>query len=336
MNEDVERIRQSVNWGGRVKRLNLLVVMALVLSLVMPLAAPLAQATARVQPLLLEMAVQQPDQMVSVIVQKTVKDDRVEQAVGALGGTITKDLHIINAFAAEMKAKDVAQLAKIDGVKWVSLDGRVTSASLINYTVRDEFAAVSYSNNNGTQSWTGNWIETGEEGSASSGSMKITSAQLQLANKTRTLYRAANLTQAVTATLSFQYKRSGLDDANDYVALQISANGGTTWTELARYAGPGTDSALAAASFNITGYRAANTTIRFATSRRWALPTCCTSTTCRSHTRLTMAYPPAPMRATSLRPIPTPATTARSPGNPTGLKMTPGFPARIPPMVTCR
>ena len=46
MNEDVERIRKSVNWGGRVKRLNWLVVMALVLSLVMPLAAPsmLAQA----------------------------------------------------------------------------------------------------------------------------------------------------------------------------------------------------------------------------------------------------------------------------------------------------
>ena len=105
MNENVERIRKSVNWGGRVKRLNLLVVMALMLSLIMPLAAPFAQQAARIQPLLVQLAAQDPDQVVSVIVQKSVKDDRVEQAVGALGGTVTKDLHIINAFAAEMKAK---------------------------------------------------------------------------------------------------------------------------------------------------------------------------------------------------------------------------------------
>ena len=142
MNEDVERIRKSVNWGGKVKRLNLLVVIALMLSLLIPAATPLAQQAARVQPLLLQLATQQPDQTVSVIVQKTVKDDRVEQAVGALGGTVTKDLHIINAFAAEMKAKDVAQLAKTDGVRWVSFDapvvetggpdGTVNTAALLN------------------------------------------------------------------------------------------------------------------------------------------------------------------------------------------------------------
>ena len=270
MNEDIERIRQSVNWGGRVKRLNLLVAVALMLSLIMPLAAPVAapgaRATARVQPLLLQLAAQQPDQMVSVIVQKAVKDDRVEQAVDVLGGNITKDLHIINAFAAEMKAKDVAQLAKIDGVKWVSLDGHVTSAGQISHTVRDEFAAVSYSNNNGTQNWASSWTETGDDGTAGSGSVKVASAQLQFANTNRRLQRTANLSSAVAATLSFQYRRSGLDDANDYVALQISANGGATWTELARYAGPGTNSTWQTASFNILGYVVANTTVRFATS----------------------------------------------------------------------
>ena len=112
------------------------VVMALMLSLVMPLAAPGARATARVQPLLLEMAAQDPDQTVSVIVQKAVKGDRVEQTVGALGGTFTKDLHIINAFAAEMKAKDVPQLAKTDGVKWVSLGAAVRSTADGSVSIR--------------------------------------------------------------------------------------------------------------------------------------------------------------------------------------------------------
>jgi serine protease AprX len=128
MNESFERIRKSVNWGGKVKYLNLVVALALVMTLAMPLAAPLAQLGARIQPLLVELAAQDPDQTVSVIVQKSVKDDRVEQAVGALGGTVTKDLHIINAFAAELKAKDVTQLARVNGVRWVSFDAPTQSA----------------------------------------------------------------------------------------------------------------------------------------------------------------------------------------------------------------
>ncbi|MBI5565259.1 MAG: hypothetical protein HY870_10200, partial [Chloroflexi bacterium] len=97
----------SVNWGGGIQKFKLLLVLTLLLSLTpMPIAAT---STARVQPLLLELAAQQPDQVVSVIVQKAVKDDRVEQAVRALGGTVTKDLHIINAFAAEIKARDVTR-----------------------------------------------------------------------------------------------------------------------------------------------------------------------------------------------------------------------------------
>ena len=134
MNENFERIRKSVNWGGKVKHVSLLVVLALVLSLVMPLAAPLTQPAARIQPLLLEMAGQQPDQVVSVIVQKAVKDDRVEKAVDALSGRVTKDLHIINSFVAEMKVKDVAQLAKADGVRWVSFDAPVKQAGVVEFT----------------------------------------------------------------------------------------------------------------------------------------------------------------------------------------------------------
>ena len=131
---DKLNIPKSVNWGGKVKRLNLLVVMALLLLLVMPMASPLTQQVARVQPLLLEMAAQQPDQVVSVIVQKTAKDDRVEQAVSALGGRVTKDLHIINALAAEMKAKDVPQLAQANGVLWVSLDAPVHQSDQTQFT----------------------------------------------------------------------------------------------------------------------------------------------------------------------------------------------------------
>jgi serine protease AprX len=123
-----QAIRKSVNWGGR--SLNVLLAASLVLAsftLIGPLPAPVV---ARAQPILLQMAAEQPDQTVSVIVQKAAMGASVEQLVAALGGTVTKDLHIINAFAAEMKAGDAAQLARADGVRWVSLDGPVQSAGL--------------------------------------------------------------------------------------------------------------------------------------------------------------------------------------------------------------
>jgi serine protease AprX len=140
MSNKYDEIRQSVNWGGKVKRLNLLVVMALLLSLVMPMASPLTQQAARVQPLLLEMAAQQPDQVVSVIVQKMAKDSRVEEAVAALGGRVTADLHIINAFAAELTAKDLPRLAKVTGVRWVSLDAPVIRTDCSDCTTAGNLA----------------------------------------------------------------------------------------------------------------------------------------------------------------------------------------------------
>ncbi len=112
----------SSNWG-KCLSLVLVVMLELPFLAVTPVQAPMA---AQVQPVLLQMAAQQPDQVVGVIVQKTVKDNRVEQAVSARGGKITKGLSIINAFAAEIRAKDIAQLASAEGVRWVSLDAPAT------------------------------------------------------------------------------------------------------------------------------------------------------------------------------------------------------------------
>ncbi len=84
------------------------------------------------QPVLAEIAAQQPDQLVSVIVQKTVGASSVEELVTSMGGQVTKDLSIINAFGAEMTAGAVAQLAKTESVRWVSLDAPVKQAGLPN------------------------------------------------------------------------------------------------------------------------------------------------------------------------------------------------------------
>ena len=114
----------TANWGWPLRGLVLLALLLPAIGTV-----PVTEAAPRVQPQLLAMAAQHPDKRVSVIVQKQVKDSSVEELVSRLGGTVTKDLRIINAFAAEMQAKDVPQLAKADGVRWVSMDAPVTQSS---------------------------------------------------------------------------------------------------------------------------------------------------------------------------------------------------------------
>jgi serine protease AprX len=105
------------------RRLSVLLVVALLLPLMG--MAPNPEVAPRAHPILLQMAAERPSEMVGIIVQKTVKDTQVESLVARLGGTVTQDLHIINAFGAQVPAKAIVELARADGVRWVSLDAPV-------------------------------------------------------------------------------------------------------------------------------------------------------------------------------------------------------------------
>jgi serine protease AprX len=114
----------NTSWG---RTLSLLFMLALLVPL-LAMAAP--DVAARAQPALLAMAAERPEATVGVIVQKVAKDTSVEDLVARLGGRATKDLRIINAFAAELPARAVPKLAKAAGVRWVSLDTPVVQASM--------------------------------------------------------------------------------------------------------------------------------------------------------------------------------------------------------------
>jgi hypothetical protein len=62
------------------------------------------------------------------------------------------------------------------------------------------------------------------------------------------------------------YQRTALDDANDYVTVDVSSDGGGSWTELARLAGPTNDGSAQPATYNITSHISVNTRIRMLTS----------------------------------------------------------------------
>ena len=92
-------------------------------------SAPATANAANAHPLLIEMAASDPHQIVRVIVQKETGSTGAEEEVASLDGRVTQDMHIINAFAAEMTAGAAEKLARTESVRWVSLDAVMSSSA---------------------------------------------------------------------------------------------------------------------------------------------------------------------------------------------------------------
>ena len=123
---------------------SLLVIITTLLGLSTPAVAPITKAM-NVHPYLLQIADQTPQQPVSIIVQRANYHTNLAAEIEALGGDVTQELSIINAFAAVMPAEAALELARSRSVRWVSLDAPVfeagcvdcvSSANLINNYVK--------------------------------------------------------------------------------------------------------------------------------------------------------------------------------------------------------
>ncbi len=147
-------------------------------------------------------------------------------------------------------------------VSWLS----VASAA----TVRDNFETRSWSNNDGSEDWVGDWIEVDGNAtppSPTSGNARITTGgELRLDDRPDTggdpgVARQANLAGATSATLRFQWRTSPSIEASDSVVVEVSSNGGSSWTTLRNFTGldggeSGTD------TYDITAFATANTQVR--------------------------------------------------------------------------
>jgi hypothetical protein len=109
----------------RRKLTQIIIVVAIMLGLIGPAALLGAARGLHAHPSLVELGLSAPDQVVSVIVQKADETAHAEELTKVLGGVITQDLSIINAFAALMKARNALELAASPSVRWVSLDAPV-------------------------------------------------------------------------------------------------------------------------------------------------------------------------------------------------------------------
>ncbi len=144
----------------------------------------------------------------------------------------------------------------------VTEDPDLSFSSLSTVTYRDEFLTASYTNNNGSALWSSDWLEIVEADGAGNGDIQINSGQLQISGSNKGVQRAVDLTGATTATLRLDHRRVSLENGNEYVNLEISSDGGTTWVELDRFKGPQNDISNQLASYNITPYISATTRIR--------------------------------------------------------------------------
>ncbi len=138
-------------------------------------------------------------------------------------------------------------------------------------TFSDTFSSVSYSNNNGTQNFSGNWNEINDNNSPSNGRIRITGNELRfedISRNNRRIERSADLTGAASAVLSLDWRTSGLDGSgtvnSEQLDLQVSSDG-ISFTTIGIFTG----SQSGSFSQDISAYISANTTIRLINVSTW-------------------------------------------------------------------
>ncbi|OZG70846.1 hypothetical protein BTA51_23695 [Hahella sp. CCB-MM4] len=136
----------------------------------------------------------------------------------------------------------------------------------VSGTFADNFNSSSYSNNTGDLSWAGSWQEENDYGGYSSGDILISGNRLVFDDDQGdgpAIYRALDLSPYDNVTLTFDYYTQGFLESNDRFAVQVSTNGGVSYTTLASYS----DDTSGSASINLTPYISSSTRIRFAVTQ---------------------------------------------------------------------
>jgi len=143
-------------------------------------------------------------------------------------------------------------------------------------TFKDTFTSASFSNNEGTLSWAGSWVEVDSAGTGvSSGGVRVgtpVSGYMILNDSPDTgtqpsAARQMNLTGYAGATLTVNYHVRGAE-TDDAAVIEVSKDGGATYTVLETFTGLTGDS-IGTRTYNITSYIASNTRIRFRISANY-------------------------------------------------------------------
>ncbi|MEY8861203.1 hypothetical protein AB9K23_05795, partial [Tenacibaculum singaporense] len=164
----------------------------------------------------------------------------------------------------------VSKISTYKKVFFLVLTVFLSAKSFAQDTFADNFNTQSYSINNGSQNWSSNWIETDPDGNAGPNGnyVGITGGRLFFHwayQNNESIRRSANLSAYSSAILSFDWETVGLDN-NESLRVQISNNGGASYTQIGSLEG----NTAGTFSLDISGYISSNITIRFInTQQNW-------------------------------------------------------------------
>ena len=151
-------------------------------------------------------------------------------------------------------------IGEVETAVAVSIEAQVAWEGLLaTETVADDFATGDYTGNTGTQNWTGDWVETDAGGDIGVVSQEL---ELDVITANDNIYRQADLSGALTATLSFSYNNT-ISDVR-VLEVQASNNGGGSYTTLSGATFSDVlNTGIGTKTIDITSYIASNTRIRF-------------------------------------------------------------------------
>ncbi|MEM7100156.1 MAG: DUF6701 domain-containing protein [Pseudomonadota bacterium] len=144
-------------------------------------------------------------------------------------------------------------------------------------TVADNFDAVSYSQNAGSQNWLTNWLEIGESDGESSGIARVNNSNCSAGNclrlgepggpsswTDRGVSRSLDLSASTNASLTFNYF-TGFSTGSQSVTLQVSTDN-ANWQTLSSYSVTSTNFSATPQTFDLSAYTGGTVYVRFLTS----------------------------------------------------------------------
>ena len=202
------------------------------------------------------------------IVSLSPSSDPVEMT-----GTSMSTAHVTGAAALYLAQNPTASPSQVEDAlvaaaqeSVTGTNGSTTNKSVwigmvqtISGTVRDEFRRTSYSENDGSLAWDGDWIEIGESDGAKKGYISIEDDRecpshkcLRIEEKDEMgISRSVDLSEAHSVMLSIDWRRQELKE--DRLHLEVSSDGGASWTSLKTF-DSGSDNKTQSGSFDLSDH----------------------------------------------------------------------------------
>ena len=157
---------------------------------------------------------------------------------------------------------------------WVTFYDSDRAGATGTATFIDNFGTAAYSNNNGTNNFAANWIETTDHtggGSATTGNVLVTGGRLSISNvgdpdgnfqSQPRIHRQLDLSTFTNAVVSFDWQAGTGMESNDAIVFEVSGDGGVNWVGMDIFSNM-SDNETGSASYDITDFIATNTQVRF-------------------------------------------------------------------------